>query len=132
MHRKESNYKHLIYYIQNYKMLHTLFSKYYINIPNVFTIISYSSFRTASAASFSIRVTASSIIASAILVISSSFFLRGRPMTRRAPGEEIVRLRYKNINKSEVTKIKIKLKTIRQYLSAFQVLQSFQLPLLLL
>jgi hypothetical protein len=46
MHRKESNYKHLIYYIQNYKMLHTLFSKYYINIPNAFTIISYlSAFR---------------------------------------------------------------------------------------
>jgi hypothetical protein len=35
MHRKELNYKHLIYYIQNYKILHTLFSKYYINIPNV-------------------------------------------------------------------------------------------------
>jgi hypothetical protein len=38
MHRKDLNYKQLIYYIQNYKMLHTLFSKYYINIPNVFTI----------------------------------------------------------------------------------------------
>jgi hypothetical protein len=39
MHRKELNYKQLIYYIQNYKILHTLFSKYYINIPNVFTTI---------------------------------------------------------------------------------------------
>jgi hypothetical protein len=37
MHRIELSYKQLIYYIQNYKMLHTLFSKYYI--PNVFTII---------------------------------------------------------------------------------------------
>jgi hypothetical protein len=36
MHRKELNYKQLIYYIQNYKILHTSFSKYYI--PNVFTI----------------------------------------------------------------------------------------------
>jgi hypothetical protein len=39
MHRKELNYKQLIYYIQNYKILHTLFSKYYISIPNVFTMI---------------------------------------------------------------------------------------------
>jgi hypothetical protein len=37
MHRKELNYKQLIYYIQNYKILHILFSKYYIS--NVFTII---------------------------------------------------------------------------------------------
>jgi hypothetical protein len=36
MHRKELNYKQLIYYIQNYKILHTLSSKYYIS--NVFTI----------------------------------------------------------------------------------------------
>jgi hypothetical protein len=36
MHRKELNYKQLIYYIQNYKILHVLSSKYYI--PNVFTI----------------------------------------------------------------------------------------------
>jgi hypothetical protein len=35
MHRKELNYEQLIYYIQNYKILHTLFNKYYINIPNV-------------------------------------------------------------------------------------------------
>jgi hypothetical protein len=35
MHRKELNYKQLIYYIQKYKILHTLFNKYYINIPNV-------------------------------------------------------------------------------------------------
>jgi hypothetical protein len=39
MHRKELNYKQLIYYIQNYKILHTLFSKYYINILNVFRTI---------------------------------------------------------------------------------------------
>jgi hypothetical protein len=39
MHRKELDYKQLIYYIQNYKLLHTLFRKYYINIPNVSTII---------------------------------------------------------------------------------------------
>jgi hypothetical protein len=39
MHRKELNYKQLIYYIQNYKILHILSSKYYINIPNAFTII---------------------------------------------------------------------------------------------
>jgi hypothetical protein len=36
MHRKELNYKQLIYYIQNYKILHILSSKYYIS--NVFTI----------------------------------------------------------------------------------------------
>jgi hypothetical protein len=39
MHRKELDYKQLIYYIQNCKILHTLFSKYYINIPNVSTTI---------------------------------------------------------------------------------------------
>jgi hypothetical protein len=39
MHRKELNYIQLIYYFQNYRILHTLFSKYYINIPNVFTTI---------------------------------------------------------------------------------------------
>jgi hypothetical protein len=39
MHRKELNCKQLIYYIQNNKILHTLFSKYYINILNVFTTI---------------------------------------------------------------------------------------------
>jgi hypothetical protein len=39
MHRKELDYKQLIYYIQNCKILHTSFSKYYINIPNVSTII---------------------------------------------------------------------------------------------
>jgi hypothetical protein len=37
MHRKELNYKKIICYIQNHKILHTLFSKYYI--PNVFTMI---------------------------------------------------------------------------------------------
>jgi hypothetical protein len=36
MHRKELNYTQLIYYIQNYKILHILSSKYYI--PNIFTI----------------------------------------------------------------------------------------------
>jgi hypothetical protein len=39
MHRKELNYIQLIYYFQNYRILHTLFSKYYISIPNVFTTI---------------------------------------------------------------------------------------------
>jgi hypothetical protein len=39
MHRKELNYKQLIYYIPNYKISHILFSKYYINIPKVFTIV---------------------------------------------------------------------------------------------
>jgi hypothetical protein len=37
MHRKELDYKQLVYYIQNFEILHTLFSKYYIS--NVFTII---------------------------------------------------------------------------------------------
>jgi hypothetical protein len=37
MHRKELNHKQLIYYIQNYKILH-MFNKYYI--PNVFAITS--------------------------------------------------------------------------------------------
>jgi hypothetical protein len=36
MHRKNLNYKQLIYYIQNYKILHILSSKYYIQ--NIFTI----------------------------------------------------------------------------------------------
>jgi hypothetical protein len=92
MHHKELNYKQLIYYIQNYKILHTLFNKYYINIPNVFTIISYSSFRTASTASFSSQVTASSIIALAILVILSAFRTWGFPgptskLSPRAPAQ---------------------------------------------
>jgi hypothetical protein len=39
MHRKELNYIHLIYYFQNYRILHTLFNKYYIGTPNVFTTI---------------------------------------------------------------------------------------------
>jgi hypothetical protein len=39
MHRKELNYIQLIYYFQNYRILHTLFSKHYISIPNVFTTI---------------------------------------------------------------------------------------------
>jgi hypothetical protein len=39
MHRKESNYTQLIYYFQNYRILYTLYSKYYINIPDVFTTI---------------------------------------------------------------------------------------------
>jgi hypothetical protein len=39
MHRKELNYIQLIYYFENYRILHTLFSKYYISIPNVFTTI---------------------------------------------------------------------------------------------
>jgi hypothetical protein len=36
MHRNELDYKQLIYYIQNYKILHTLSSNNYIS--NVFTI----------------------------------------------------------------------------------------------
>jgi hypothetical protein len=36
MHRKELNHKQFIYYIQNYKILCILSSKYYI--PNSFTI----------------------------------------------------------------------------------------------
>jgi hypothetical protein len=36
MHRKELNYKQFRYYIQSYKILHTLSSKYYI--PNIFTM----------------------------------------------------------------------------------------------
>jgi hypothetical protein len=39
MHRKELSYIQLIYYFQNHRILHTVFSKYYINIPNVFTTI---------------------------------------------------------------------------------------------
>jgi hypothetical protein len=38
MHRKELNHKQLIYYIQNYKILYILSSKYYT--PNGFTITS--------------------------------------------------------------------------------------------
>ena len=92
------------------KILHTLFSKYYINIPNVFTIISYSYFRTASTALFSSRVTASSIIASAILVISSSFFASGSANDPKGSGGGDSSAATQNINKFEVTKIKHKVK----------------------
>jgi hypothetical protein len=91
MHRKELKCKQLIYYIQNYKMLHTLFSKYYI--PNVFYNNSYSSFKTVSAASFSSRETASSIIASATLVISSYFSASRSAIDSKGSGEEIAQLR---------------------------------------
>jgi hypothetical protein len=130
MHRKELNCKQLIYYIQNYKMLHTLFSKYYI--PNVFYNNSYSSFKTVSTASFSSRETASSIIASATLVISSSFSASGSAIDSKGFGGGDSSVAIENVNKFEVTKLKIKLKAIKRYLFAFRVPQVFRLPSLLL
>jgi hypothetical protein len=91
MHRKKLSYKQIIYYIQNYKntthfVQQILHSKCFYNN-------SYSSFKTTSAASFNSREIASSKIASAILVISSSLsLLLGRPLDRRALGKEIAQL----------------------------------------
>jgi hypothetical protein len=89
-------------------MLHTLFSKYYI--PNVFYNNSYSSFKTVSAASFSSRETASSIIASATFVISSSFSASVSAIDSKGSGGGDSSAVIQNVNKFEVTKIKHKVK----------------------
>jgi hypothetical protein len=84
MHRKEFNYKKLKYYIQNYKnIMHfvqqMLHSKCFYNK-------SYSSFKTASVASFSSRLTASSKITSATLMTSSSFSTSGLAIDSKGSG----------------------------------------------
>ena len=85
MHRKELSYKQLIYYIQNYKNI-THFVQQILH-SKCFYINSYSSFKTASAASFNSRETALSKIASAILVISSSLFASGSAVGSKGSGE---------------------------------------------
>ena len=109
MHRKEWSYKQLIYYIQNYKntthfVQQILHSKCFYNN-------NYSSFKTASAASFNSRETASSKIASAILVISSSLFASGSAVGLKDSGEEDSSAMIENVNKFEVAKIKHKVRS---------------------
>ncbi len=67
---------------------------------------SYSSFKTVSAASFSSRETASSIIASATLVISSSFSAFGSAVDSKGSGGGDSSAAIENVNKFEVTKLK--------------------------
>jgi hypothetical protein len=107
MHRKELSYKQLIYYIQSYKILHTLFSKYYI--PNVFTITTILLSKLGHcAASFNSRETTSSKIASVILVISSSPFASGTVVGSKGSREGDSSAAIENVNKFEVAKIKHK------------------------
>jgi hypothetical protein len=104
MHRKELSYKQLIYYIQNYKNIthfvqQILHSKcFYINI--------YSSFKTASTASFNSQETTSSKIASAILVISSSLFASGSAIGSKGSGEGDSSAAIENVNKFGVAQNK--------------------------
>jgi hypothetical protein len=109
MHRKELSYEQLIYYIRNYKNI-THFVQQILH-SKCFYNNSYSSFKTASAASFKSREMASSKIASAILVISSSFFASGSAVGSKGYGEGDSSATIENINKSEVTKIKHKVKS---------------------
>jgi hypothetical protein len=109
MHRKELSYKQLIYYIQNYKntthfVQQILHSKCFYNN-------NYSSFKTTSVASFNSREIASSKIASAILVISSSLFASGSAVGSKGSREGDSLAVIENVNKSEVTKIKHKVKS---------------------
>jgi hypothetical protein len=67
---------------------------------------SYSSFKTDSTASFSSRVTASSIIASAMLVISSSFFASGLSNDSNGSRGGDSSATIENVNKFEVTNLK--------------------------
>jgi hypothetical protein len=69
---------------------------------------------------------------SAMLIISDDAFASASASGSRGSGRGDSSAVVEDINKFEVTKIKIKLKAIKQYLSAFQVLQLFQLPSLLL
>jgi hypothetical protein len=104
MHRKELSYKQLIYYIKSHKNIthvvqQILHSKCFYNN-------NYSSFKTTFAASFNSRETASSKIASAILVISSSLFASGSAVGSKGFWEEDSSAAIENVNKFEVAKNK--------------------------
>jgi hypothetical protein len=68
---------------------------------------------------------------SAMLIISADSFASGSINDSKGSGGGDSSTAVENVNKFEVTKIKIKLKAIKQYLSAFRVPQLFQLPSLL-
>jgi hypothetical protein len=99
MHRKELNYKQLIYYIQNYKILHTLSSKYYI--PNVFTIT----------ANLLLKLLHFIHIASAIFIISSSSFALGSTNGSTGSGGGDSAALMQSVNKFEVIKLEHKVKS---------------------
>jgi hypothetical protein len=69
---------------------------------------------------------------SAMLIISADSFVSGSINDSKGSRGGDSSAAVENVNKFEVTKIKkIKLKAIKQYLSAFRVPQLFQLPSLL-
>jgi hypothetical protein len=68
---------------------------------------------------------------SAMLIISADSFASGSINDSKGSRGGDSSAAVENVNKFEVTKIKIKLKAIKQYLSVFRVLQLFQLPSLL-
>jgi hypothetical protein len=68
---------------------------------------------------------------SAMLMISDDAFVSASASGLRGSGGGDSSAAVENVNKFEVAKIKIKLKAIKQYLSAFRVLQLYQLPSLL-
>jgi hypothetical protein len=109
MHRKELSYKQLIYYIQSYKNITHFVQK--ILHSKCFYNNNYSSFKTASTVSFNSRETASSKIASAILVISSSLFASGSAVGSKGSGEEDSSAAIEKVNKFEVAKIKHKVRS---------------------
>jgi hypothetical protein len=109
MHRKELSYKQLIYYIQSYKNITHLVQQ--ILHSKCFYNNNYSSFKTASAASFNSREKTPSKIASAILVISSSLFAFVSADGSKGSGEEDSSAVIENVNKFEVAKIKHKVRS---------------------
>jgi hypothetical protein len=109
MHRKELSYNQLIHYVQNYKNI-THFVQQILH-SKCFYNNSYSSFKTASAASFNSRETTSSKIASTILVISSSLFASGSAVGSKGSREGDSSTAIENVNKFEVAKIKHKVRS---------------------
>ena len=109
MHRKELSYKQLIYYIQNYKNI-THFVQQILHSKCFYNNI-YSSFKTTSVASFNSREIASSKIASAILVISSSLFASRSAGGSKGSGEGDSSAAIENVNKFELAKIKHKVRS---------------------
>ena len=107
--------KPFIYYIQNpwaptitsivQQMLHSYFG-------NVFTNSYSSSFKTLSAASVSSWVTTSSIIVSAMLVISVDSFASGSANDSKGSGRGDSSAAVENVNQFEATKINNKVKPL--------------------
>jgi hypothetical protein len=85
-------------------MLHSYFG-------NVFTNTYSSSFKTLFAASVSSWVTTSSIIVSAMLIISADSFASGSANDSKGSGGGDSSAVVENVNKFEVTKIKNKVKS---------------------